>query len=323
MNSEAFQSLQYADAIDFVIDCAHAAGSAKRFDEAVRWFALCRTMLVARAPADQLRARIASENRRMRAEADNARAKFKARSAADARTRVTIIADSLGLPRPEELSDLDGALDKTYTGLILAKLAATPQMNGAAMDSHCQRYFTTDDAVALMMERPEILQDADVLVHLGLNDCVVRMFLEDQRLACDLLPKPISEKVVGFARVYRAHLVKANPDHQYVPLTRFRANLARMAELFRRAGGRTLTFCTAIVVPVKFWGGTPGVCQNFGAYNQAVYEEAQRYGARVLDVDRIMWQHGNLGTLIKDGMHLSHRGHELFAEYYLKNTFGI
>lgn len=323
MSSKSLENLPYAEAISSSIGAAHAAGKAGRIEEALHWFSLCRTMLVTRAPPAQLKARLDRESARMRLEADDDRAILMSRSSPEADTRVTVIADSLGLPRPEELDDLHGALDKTYSGLILSKLQARPNSNGASIDAHCQRFFTTDDAVLLMRERPESLQDAHVLVHLGLNDCAVRMFLTDQRLACDLLPKAISEEVVRFARVYRNQIIAAFPEHQYVPLKRFRANLGLMAELVRRAGGRSLTFCTVIVVPMKFWAGTPGVCRNFSAYNQAVMEEAARAGTGVLDVDRLMWQHGNAATLNKDGMHLSHRGHALLADTYVKNIFDV
>jgi len=240
--------MSYSDTISSTIDSALAAGSAGRIDEALHWFSLCRTMLVTRAPAAELKARVDRETDRMRLEADNARAILMARSSPDAETRVTVVSDSLGLPRPEEMNDLHEALEKTYSGQILSKLQALPSANGASIDAHCQRFFTTDDAVLLMRERRESLENAHVLVHLGLNDCAVRMFLPDQRLACDLLPKPVSEKVVGFARTYRNQIIRAFPEHRYVSLERFRANLGLMAELVRRAGGRSLTFCTVIVI---------------------------------------------------------------------------
>lgn len=313
----------FANAIQETVGNAHAAAKAGRIEEALQWFSLCRTMLVERAPKATLEHRIRAETAKFRLEADSVRTILMARSSPEAQTRVTVFSDSLGLPRPEELQDLHGALDKTYPALILSHLQGVPALEGVSIDSHCQRFFTTDDAVVLMAERPESLEGAHVLVHLGLNDCAVRMFLTDQRLACDLLPKEISEQVVSFARLYRNWLVVAFPEHQYVPLTRFRANLHRMAEMVRTAGGRSLTFCTVIVVPWKFWPGTPGICRNFTSFNLAVMEEARRVGAAVLDVDRLTWQHGNAATLNKDGMHLAHRGHSLLAGAYVKSIFNV
>ncbi len=315
--------MPFADLIAWVIGQAHEAGRRGRREEAVEWFSLCRTLLTTRSAPAALAKKVDAEFDAARADADRVRAALMARASPEAATRVSVIGDSLGLPRPEEMADLPTALDATYSARILARLQAAPALGGAAVDAHCQRFFTTDDAVDLMLERPEAIEGAHVLVHLGLNDCAVRMFLTDQRLACALLPKAVSDEVVGFARTYRADIVRAFPAHQYVPLDRLRANLHRMAELTRQSGGLSLTVATVIVVPMKFWHGTPDICRNFTAYNHAIMEEAARSGARVLDVDRLMWQHGNAATLNKDGMHLSARGHALLADFYVKAVFNV
>lgn len=315
--------LLFPDGIGTVIASAHAAAEKGNMDEAVRWFSLCRTLLTTIAPAAALKKRVEANEQGRRREATKFQKVISERAASDAGTRVAIFADSLALPRPEEMNAFPENLESTYPGIINARLQAEPTLQGASVWAHCERYFTTDDLIKLLSEHPESVRDAHVLVHLGLNDCAVRMYMDDQRLAIGLLPDAIANEVLAFSSKYRGALVEAFPDFSYVPIRKFAANLHQIAQITRSENARSLTFTTTIVVPERFWPSTPGICRNFTTYNLETMNVAHQVGARVLDVDRLMWGKGVGVTLNKDGMHLSPVGHELLATSWLKSTFKI
>jgi hypothetical protein len=310
---------RFAAVVAEAIGAARAAAEAGRRDEAVRRFDLCRALLVEAAPPGALRARIDKEARRFAVEAEALSAALRARSAPNPSRRAMVIADSLGLPRPEEAAPMGEADRGVYAGLLLDELS----MRGpAAVDAHCQRFFTTDDALALVEAAPARLAGAQLYVHLGLNDCAVRMFMPKQRLAAGLLPKPLVDAVVGFAREFRVDIVRAFPDHQYVPLDRFGANVVAIAAAARRAGAAGTTFATLLTPPTKFWRRTPQVCRRFTAYNLRLMEAAAAAGAAVVDVDRMIWEEGVARLAAPDGMHLSPAGHARLARAFAICRFG-
>jgi len=302
-----------------VIAAAGAAAEAGRMTEAMRRFDLCRALLVERAPQPALRRRIEAENASLEAEAARFAALMRARAAPLPERRVMIVADSLGLPRPEE-ADFEAAVGGVYASLIHDALAAR---GSAAVDAHCQRFFTTDDALALVEADPGRIAGAHLLVHLGLNDCAVRMFMPAQRLAVGLLPPDTAAAVVGFARTRRAEIVAAYPNHQYVPLDHFARNLAAIASQARRAGAASVTFATILTPPLKFWRRTPQVCRRFTAYNLCIMDVAAETGALVIDLDRLLW-HDGVGRLAgPDGMHFSPAGHQAAARAFAVGRFGL
>ncbi|MTI03952.1 hypothetical protein E1180_00230 [Roseibium denhamense] len=308
--------------IDRLITRALEMGRVGDKEEAVHAFALCRVMLASRASKNELERRVKLEQVKLRTEADQMREHFLGLSSDNPQRRVTVYSDSLGLPRPQEMDAYESTVKLTYSGQLMRLLSEESNGN-EHLDTNCQRFCTTNEVIALMYERPESLKGADVLIHVGLNDCSIRMFMAPQRIACGLLPAAIREKVLEFARVYRVDLVKAFPHHQYVPLDTFQSNLFKIANLTKENGAKSLTFSTIVLVPMRFWPSTPGVVKNFTSYNMAIMQIADQVGANVLEIDRLMWQHGTGSMLDKDGMHLSHRGHEMLADLYLKILRGV
>lgn len=221
--------------------------------------------------------------------------------------RLTILADSLGLPRPDaKVGSFKGA-DQTYPFLLLERLPTH------SVESHCQRYFTTREVLDTLTADPD-LGVGDVVIHVGLNDCANRMFLETERLAMDLLPAATKEKVVGFAQRHRKLVLKHLPSYHYVKPDEFRSNLDAIFELLRQRGARRVVVATIILPPIRFWGGTPGIQRNFGLYNAMLMDAAARHGGVLFDLDRHVWSRLGEGVLLADGMHLSHEGHQMFAD---------
>lgn len=315
--------LAYPDGIRTVIASAHTAAEEGRMPEGVRWFDLCRTLLTTLAPAAAVNKRVTANKQGRLREAVKFRQALLDRAASNPKTRVAIFADSLALPRPEEIDAFPENIASFYPGIINARLQAAPALEGASVWAHCQRYLTTDDVLEVLAEHPDSVRDAHVLVHVGLNDCAVRMYMDDQRIALGLLAEETQKEILAFSSKYRSALIEAFPNFSFVPIRKYSTNLHRIAEITRAANSRSLTFTTTIVVPEKFWPATPGTCRNFTTYNMETMNVAHQVGAKVLDVDRLMWGNDVGASLNKDGMHLSSIGHELLATSWLKSTFKI
>jgi lysophospholipase L1-like esterase len=295
----------YAAAIREEIARAHDFATAGSHASAVQSFALARAMVVDLADAKAVKKTVAADFGGFARERELFRTILAAREAAG--DPVVIFSDSLALPRsPDKVGATQGC-DQTYPWLLSDALGHRPII------SMSQRFFTTDDIVLLLAADPTLGTGADVVIHVGLNDCSNRMFLAVERLAMNLLPDDVRASIVGFAQKYRRRIINLLPSRHYVPIDRFRANLDHIIMTLRARQARRIVLTTIILPPVRFWPGTPGMTGNFAAYNLQIMEAVARHGALLLDIDRHVWQDLAAGPLQDDGMHLSALGHGLFA----------
>lgn len=219
-----------------------------------------------------------------------------------------VLADSLGLPRPDDKAGKYNGAERTYPFLLL------DERPDVAVDSYCQRYFTTREVLELLHANIALGAGADVIMHIGLNDCATRMFLEPDRLSLDLLAPEIKDKVVAFAQKHRRLILKHLPEYHYVDPGEFEANLDAILSLLVQRRARRIVVATIILPPVRFWPGTPDIQRNFANYNHMLMDATSRHGASLLDIDRHIWAHQHEDVLLADGMHLSLAGHQLFAK---------
>lgn len=273
-------------------------------DAAALAFAQARAMVVSLAdPTDRNRVLAGTLSALVR-ERESNRERI-ARWRADGR-RLLIFADSLALPRPDDRGGEHGA-ERTYPMLLLDLLP------NHSVDSYCQRYFTTREVLDLLHGDPKLGVEADVLLHVGLNDCANRMFLEPERLSLELLPPETKERILRFSQKYRALILTNLPGHHYVAPDQFAANVHTILELLAQRRARRVVVATIILPAIQFWTKTPGIQRNFGHYNQMLMDATARHDATLFDVDRHVWARQHEGMLLPDGMHLTLAGHLMFA----------
>lgn len=293
------------DTISAQIEQAHQLAERGLLDEATAAFALSRQMAVSLGDSAALARRIENNERVLVGEREEYRRLVADQRSAD--RRLLVIGDSLGLPRPDSKDGpLDGASD-TYPAMLLEEL---PEHS---VDSVCQRYFTTDHVVDLLREEPDLGADSDVVVHVGLNDCANRMFLERERIAINLLPEDVRDRIVGFAQKYRRVILRSLPPYHYVDPDSFRTNLDMVVGTLRARNAGRIALATIILPPIRFWPATPGLNRNFANYNLMIMDAVARHDAVLFDVDRHVWARQHEDVLLPDGMHLSTEGHRLFA----------
>ena len=285
-----------------LIDAAYASVEAGAIEIGLQQFVLARTQALHLADPVALAQKLASDTAAYVRHRDVFRAAFPPKP--DATRKVLIMADSLGLPRPDE----PDRIDATYTGHIDARY---PDLSVTSM---CQRFATTQTVLETLRADPALGQDSDFVLHVGLNDCANRMFLEDERIALSFLSKTTRDKMIEFTRKYRREIILRLPPHHYVPPVAFRQNLISIVELLKTRNVGKVILTTIILPPAKSWPGTPGMSRNFAAYNLEIMDAVHHYDACLLDMDRHVWQAQNRGVLLPDGMHLADGGHQLFCD---------
>lgn len=295
--------------IGTILDQAEAMMAKGWKHAGVQLFAAARELLV-EMPGDEVINKIVARNEQTLVREREHHRKALAKREKSGRP-VLIMADSLALPRPVPAGS-DPLKEKVYPVLLAETMPKHPVI------SICQRYFTTDHVRRELEANPSLGQEADVILHVGLNDCAFRMFRESERLALDLLPQSLSERLVDFTRCNRRAILTILPSHHYVTLEQFSSNLDAILLMLRQRKARKIVMATMILSPLRTWADSPGVNLNFARYNVALMEAALRYGARVLDFDRHIWLSHHLNVQLDDGIHLTSEGHRLFARETLQ-----
>ncbi|MDX0833448.1 hypothetical protein GOD82_26680 [Sinorhizobium medicae] len=300
--------------IEALIDEAGGFAEKGKIPEAITCFKKARSKLVHTDPV-KVAAAIEDEHRKLNQESADFEQRAKMLSSeAKAIRKAVVVSDSLGLPRGAPGSKTEASkLEMTASGLILEAILKT---GSASVQPLCRRYGTTAFMLEALHSRADC-KNADVLIHIGLNDCVVRMFMEDQRLALSTLAAEVRQKIVKFAQDYRVPLVESDLEHTYTPLPVYERRLEEAANLARSKGARSVTFVTIIQPPTKFGAKTPHMSWSFNRFNMVLYDVAKRERCHLIDMDRLCWEQGTQITLSSDGMHLSAAGHALMAEKFI------
>ena len=242
-------------------------------------------------------------------------------------TRKTVIlADSLGLPRPGEPLNVVGNDATSYAFALREankRLARSEDVEPMAVEPICERYATSE-TVLRNMDLVD-LKDADVVVHVGLNDFSRRIFMERQRLSLKLLPTALSQKIVRFSQVnyYRSALIKHFDDYCYVSREQWAANISALVKKAKAKGARSVTWLTIIQLPLRVEAHTPGYRYNVLNYNLQLYQDEKKGNIHLLDVDRLFWERGIGGHMHEDAMHLSKVGHLCVCNRLVERFYGL
>lgn len=262
----------------------------------------------------------------IRSERDQFRSYIKQGNPLEPERRIVILADSLGLPRPDQPNNV---IDSQATNYPFALREGVKRRNAkdggpkTAIDPLCQRYATSE-TVLQNLELTSVT-DADVIIHVGLNDFSRRIFMERQRLAMKLLPNDLVNRIVCFsqANMYRADIIRHYSEFCYVPIEKWHANIRTIVDKVKEGGARSLTWFTIIQLPVRVEAHTPNYRYNVVRYNLGLYDAARRGLFDLLDVDRMFWERGYEAHMHSDLMHLSPKGHLYICNRMIERLFGV
>lgn len=236
---------------------------------------------------------------------------------ASALQKVVIVGDSLQLPRPEEKKLSDGGI-RFSTSFMLQK-ALKEQGVICSVNTWGQRYLTTTALLKNWCEIvPDNLENSHFILHLGLNDYVERIFLEEERLAMNLYPENLRKEIVNFARKYRIDIIHRQLSYSYVPFDVFKKNMVSIIGKLQNLKAKSINIVNIIAFPPNTWNTTPRCMWNTTRFNMYLYQLAEEYDLQIIDLDRQIWFAGINDHLLPDKMHLSPKGHKILSDEILK-----
>ena len=235
---------------------------------------------------------------------------------------VFMVADSLGLPRPNEtVRDDFGA--KTTTAWHFNQNAIS-QINGHKMGIWAQRYLTTSRLIDSWSKIVGHLDNKHLIVHLGLNDSSERIFLEHQRLGMDMLELNAKKEIIDFGRKYRKHIISNQHDFNYVSPEQFRRNLQEIINLANEEGAKSISFVNIISFPKSHEINTPRSLSNTKKYNKIISNTVDiNDNVSLIDLENMFIQKGKGLCMLEDNMHLSPIGHEVLADEIINQLDGV
>ena len=129
-------------------------------------------------------------------------------------TRISIIGDSLSMPRPDNGVDYND----TYSSLLSKKGFDVVDRSRRSNDTNLQsiRQHVVDDILYI---NPDI-----VIVLLGIMDCAPRIFTKIESRLLNLLPNSIKVLIIKFLSKHRYFITK-HRRISYVDQSSFRSNL--------------------------------------------------------------------------------------------------
>ncbi len=307
------------DIIQKYIEDAYALAENKEFDAAINHFFTLRMLLLTskvkgKTPQDIVEAHASyykNEAKKFQNIVDNANP-----SLLEPYETIFIIGDSLQLPRPDETKREDFGFPHVCSYYLqkLIKKDAFPYR----VQTWAQRYYTTSSIVQNWKHiLPDTLANSHIVIHVGLNDYVERIFLEEERLAMDLYPEALKLKIVKFAQIYRKEIIHRQLGHSYVPFPQYKKNIIEIISKAKLQKVKSITFINIIALPSSAWLHTPRCMWNTSRFNMFLYDMEQQHDINIIDLDRLVWENGLHENLLADKMHLSQSGHQLLAETIL------
>lgn len=234
---------------------------------------------------------------------------------------IFIVGDSLHLPRPAETKQANGGIQHTASFKLIEQIQ-TNNLN-LNVKTWAQRYFTTDSLLRVWNRIiPKNLSNTHLIIHLGLNDHVERIFSEEERLALSICSPTLTQKIVKFGQVYRRVIIQKQNNHSYVPFEQFKKNIQSIIVQSKQKNVKSLSFINIIASNIDSWNKTPRSMWITTKYNMFLYDMEQQHDINVIDLDRQIWELGLHEYLLEDKMHLSQSGHQLLADTILNTIKG-
>lgn len=230
--------------------------------------------------------------------------------------KIVILADSLALPRPEDIGDTPH--EATYPYLLdqaLRREAPDHQVIERGM-----RRRTINDVLADWREMVEFRRPDILVVHVGIVDCAPRVFLRrESDFIANLRFVSLREFITNFAHNHRRRIVTLR-RRVYVTAQVFEAQVREVCERARTLGIKSLVFINIIKPPDSLEQRSPGFQLNVDTYNRILQTVAQEQGVHLVDLNRLVANDDGTKAVLDDGIHLTREGHKILARELEKHV---
>ena len=226
--------------------------------------------------------------------------------------KISILADSLALPREDVASDKP--FEVTYPYLLDQSLRRRFGANAPLVMERGMRRRTIEYVLDDWNEQVELKSPEVVIVHVGVVDCAPRVFLRrEHAFVARMKLKFLRERILKFAHDHRRAIILRRP-RVYVPLPRFEKHVVEVVQRAQRDRVRLLVFINIISPPESVEERSPGFQRNVERYNQVFAQQATNPQVELVDLNLLLHREGGSAGLTVDGIHLTERGHMLIAQ---------
>jgi hypothetical protein len=223
--------------------------------------------------------------------------------------QITILSDSLAMPRPDEVE-----CPIFYRDIYSYKLESRL---GIRVINRARRSNTTKEQSLKQNMYDDILflNSKFVILHLGICDCAPRLFSKrfGKYFVNNIRPEFLRNKFVKFFSDYRYTFTKLYLI-QDVNAFNFSVNLDYILKFIINSGS------VPIVVDIaqtseKNNSRSYLFNSHISKYNEIIYEKCKKYDSFVVNLNS---ESRNRNLLISDGIHLNIEGHDFIFEEILK-----
>lgn len=235
--------------------------------------------------------------------------------------KITILADSLGLPRDDV--GVGDYFEVTYTYLLDQSLKArfgsrAPMLIEKGTRRRTVEYVLDDWNEEVELKKPQIL-----IIHVGIVDCAPRVFLRrEYNFVAGLRFTWVRKRILKFAHDHRRRIIETRRK-VYVPLARFEKLVDEVVQRAQRDQVRLLLFINILSPPDAIEARSPGFQRNVDLYNQVLSRQTQHPHVELLDLNGIVQAEGGTEALTIDGIHLNERGHKLLLRELEKHVMPL
>ena len=224
------------------------------------------------------------------------------------REDVILIGDSLALPRPLEVKNINFGMTRSYAYMF------NNNSHGLKLMPWAQRYLTTTQLLNKWDDLVEITLNKHLVIHLGINDSAERIFSEEQRTAMASLSPDIKKRMLEFAKVYRKEIILSQDNFSYVPYEIFVSNVDKIVMRALEGGVKSVTFISIIPFPESHEFTSPGAINNCKRYNLVLEQAAEKFEkVKFLDITEVLTSVKKNAGILSDNVHLSIPGHRALA----------
>jgi len=212
------------------------------------------------------------------------------------KTRIVILGDSLGLPRPKLKYEM------TYPVILqnlIEKEFEVISRHRGLNDSEMQTISKWADIKCF---EPNIL-----VIHLGIVDYAPRLFSRSQELFLRRHPSFLTEKIISFKSRNRLFFTKYFPK-VYVKPKKYEENIVNLIEYALEQNIKKIILINIVKVSEQNKLKSYNFENNITTYNDTLSQVSKDYNIPLIDMYNVEEK-----ILLNDGIHLNKHGNEILA----------
>ena len=225
--------------------------------------------------------------------------------------RILIIGDSLTF-YPLNIRE------NTY-GLILKKYFKSKENVEVFIISHADNHTRAQSTFTRLIYNVNQFKPNIVVVHLGINDCAPRLFMEFDELFIRSLPIFLKMRIIGFMSKYRGFFTKKFPK-VHVKINDFQRNYQKILANIKKLKASPIIINIAKPAE-RHITRSYNLLNNVKSYNKILSNLAEKNQCKLIDLYTLLESEPQLRS--DDGIHLSKHGHKRVAKILEKEIESI